>query len=78
MATAKRTEKIKEIRYSWAGKDKSGKAVKGEIRAAGTAVASAQLRRLESRFPLSKKPKPAVKLSLKRTSLYLHANSLPC
>lgn len=45
MATAKRIEKIKEIRYSWEGKDKGGKKVKGEIRAAGTAVASAQLRR---------------------------------
>ncbi len=45
MATAHKTEKPKDIRYSWEGKDKSGKAVKGEIRAAGTAVASAQLRR---------------------------------
>jgi type IV pilus assembly protein PilC len=45
MATAKREVKTNEIRYSWEGKDKSGKAVKGEIRAAGTAVASAQLRR---------------------------------
>lgn len=45
MATAKKVEKSKDIRYSWEGKDKSGRAVKGEIRAAGTAVASAQLRR---------------------------------
>jgi type IV pilus assembly protein PilC len=45
MATANKTEKSKDTRYSWEGKDKSGKAVKGEIRAAGTAVASAQLRR---------------------------------
>ena len=45
MATTKKPEKTNEIRYSWEGKDKSGKAVKGEIRAAGTAVASAQLRR---------------------------------
>ena len=45
MATAKKPEKSTEIRYSWEGKDKSGKVVKGEIRAAGTAVASAQLRR---------------------------------
>lgn len=45
MATAKKPEKSNEIRYSWEGKDKSGKAIKGEIRAAGTAVASAQLRR---------------------------------
>lgn len=45
MATAKKPEKSNEIRYSWEGKDKGGKTVKGEIRAAGTAVASAQLRR---------------------------------
>jgi len=45
MATAKKPEKVQEIRYSWEGKDKGGKAVKGEIRAAGTSVASAQLRR---------------------------------
>jgi type IV pilus assembly protein PilC len=45
MATAKKPVKTNEIRYSWEGKDKGGKAIKGEIRAAGTAVASAQLRR---------------------------------
>jgi type IV pilus assembly protein PilC len=45
MATAKKPEKSTEIRYSWEGKDKAGKTVKGEIRAAGTSVASAQLRR---------------------------------
>lgn len=45
MATAKKPVKSTDIRYSWEGKDKSGKVVKGEIRAAGTSVASAQLRR---------------------------------
>lgn len=45
MATANKPVKTKEIRYSWEGKDKSGKAAKGEIRAPGTTVASAQLRR---------------------------------
>jgi type IV pilus assembly protein PilC len=45
MATAKKIEKSNETRYSWEGKDKSGKSVKGEVRAAGTAIASAQLRR---------------------------------
>lgn len=45
MATTKKPEKSNEIRYSWEGKDKAGKKVKGEIRAAGTAAASAQLRR---------------------------------
>jgi type IV pilus assembly protein PilC len=45
MATAKKPVKSKEIRYTWEGKDKSGKKVKGETRAAGTSAASAQLRR---------------------------------
>jgi len=46
MATTKKpAAKINEIQYSWEGKDKSGKAVKGEIRAAGSSVVAAQLRR---------------------------------
>ena len=45
MATPKKPQKSADIRYSWEGKDRGGKSVKGEIRAAGTAVANAQLRR---------------------------------
>ena len=45
MATARKPEKTNEIRYSWEGKDKSGKKVKGEIRAVGSSAASALLRR---------------------------------
>lgn len=37
--------KVKEVLYSWEGKDKSGKAVKGEMRAPGEASVSAHLRR---------------------------------
>ncbi len=44
MATEK-PAKVKEIQYSWEGKDKSGKAVKGEMRGAGEASVSAHLRR---------------------------------
>ncbi len=44
MATAK-SEKTKEFQYSWEGKDKTGKVVKGETRGAGEASISAQLRR---------------------------------
>lgn len=36
---------IKEQLYSWEGKDKQGKSVKGEIRAGGEAIVSATLRR---------------------------------
>ena len=44
MATAK-PEKIKEYQYTWSGKDKSGKVVKGETRGPGEANVSAHLRR---------------------------------
>lgn len=44
MATAK-SDKAKEHQYSWEGKDKGGKVVKGEMRAAGEASVSAHLRR---------------------------------
>ena len=44
MATAK-PEKIKEFQFSWTGKDKTGKVVKGDTRGAGEASVSAHLRR---------------------------------
>jgi type IV pilus assembly protein PilC len=43
MATANKA--TKELQYSWEGKDKSGKVVKGEMRSAGEASVSAHLRR---------------------------------
>ncbi len=43
MATAARA--IKEYVFEWEGKDRNGKAVKGELRAAGEAQVQAQLRR---------------------------------
>jgi type IV pilus assembly protein PilC len=49
MATAPRTtttvKAAKEIQYSWEGKDKAGKIIKGEMRSAGEASVSAYLRR---------------------------------
>ncbi|TDI77992.1 MAG: type II secretion system F family protein [Betaproteobacteria bacterium] len=44
-ATATADKKTKEMSYSWEGKDKSGRIVKGEMRAAGTVVVSSMLRR---------------------------------
>ena len=38
-------DKVKEFNFSWEGKDKSGKIIKGEMRAGGEAVVSATLRR---------------------------------
>jgi type IV pilus assembly protein PilC len=45
MAVEKKSQQAKETQFQWEGKDKSGKIVKGEIKAAGEASASAQLRR---------------------------------
>jgi len=45
MATAAATARVKEVNYLWEGKDKSGKVVKGEMRAAGNHVVNATLRR---------------------------------
>ena len=45
-ATAKKEAKdVKMYTYSWEGKDKSGKIIKGEMRASGDAVVKATLRR---------------------------------
>jgi type IV pilus assembly protein PilC len=46
VAAAKKPEaKVKELTYSWAGTDKSGKTVRGEIKATGEAQVNATLRR---------------------------------
>ena len=45
MAVAAKALKSKELSYLWEGKDKTGKLVKGEMRAAGEASVSASLRR---------------------------------
>ncbi len=49
MATSSRTNansnQVKESIYSWEGRDKSGKVVRGELRAVGEAIASVTLRR---------------------------------
>ncbi len=44
MATAG-AARVKELHYSWEGRDKAGKVVKGEMRAAGDHVVNAMLRR---------------------------------
>lgn len=45
MAVAPKTRKVKEYSYLWEGKDRTGKILKGEMRAAGDASVSAHLRR---------------------------------
>ena len=50
MATApsKAANTVKETIFSWEGKDKAGKQVRGELRAGGEAIVSATLLRRES------------------------------
>lgn len=45
MAAAPKTQKPKEYSFIWEGKDKTGKLIKGEMRAPGEASVSAHLRR---------------------------------
>jgi type IV pilus assembly protein PilC len=45
MATAAAVKDIKDFVFEWEGKDKNGKIVRGEVRSAGEAQVSAQLRR---------------------------------
>ena len=45
MAVAPKVQKSKDINYAWEGKDKTGKPVKGEMRASGETIVSASLRR---------------------------------
>jgi len=45
MATAQKKATVKETIYSWEGKDKAGKPVRGEMRAGGETIVSATLRR---------------------------------
>ncbi len=45
MATAAAASKVQEFIFEWEGKDRSGKVVRGELRAAGEAAVSANLRR---------------------------------
>jgi len=45
--------KVKEVTYLWEGKDKSGKIIKGQMRAGGTALVNVHLRRQVSSSPRS-------------------------
>ena len=45
MASAAVAAKPKEIIFTWEGKDKTGKTIRGEMRAGGQAVVNATLRR---------------------------------
>ena len=63
-------KKIKEISFSWEGKDRSGKVVKGEMRAAGAVVVTSSLRRQGIRVTKVAKTKPGGKITGKDITLF--------
>lgn len=71
MATIAAAEKkIKEFNFLWEGKDKAGKAVKGEMRAAGTVVVTSTLRRQGIRVTKIAKAKAGGKITDKDITLF--------
>ncbi len=68
--TAHTEKKIKEINYSWEGKDKSGKEIKGEMRAAGTVVVTSTLRRQGIKVTKIKKVQTGGKITDKDITLF--------
>ncbi len=63
-------KKLKEINYSWEGKDKTGKHVKGEMRAAGTVVITSILRRQGIKVTKIKKAQSGGKITDKDITLF--------
>ncbi|MCC6916827.1 type II secretion system F family protein [Nitrosomonas sp.] len=71
MATITASEKkIREFNFLWEGKDKAGKAVKGEMRAAGTVVVTSTLRRQGIRVTKVTKAKTGGKITDKDITLF--------
>lgn len=71
MATVAASEKkIKEFNFLWEGKDKTGKAVKGEMRAAGTVVVTSTLRRQGIRVTKITKARAGGKITDKDITLF--------
>ncbi len=68
--TARADKSIKEINYSWEGKDKSGKVVKGDMRAAGTVVVKTSLRRQGIRVTKIKKTQSGGTITDKDITLF--------
>lgn len=58
---AKKEKEVKQYNYLWEGKDRFGKDVKGEMRAAGTVIITAALRRQGIKVNKIKKAPPVAK-----------------
>ena len=72
MATvaAANDKKVKEISYTWEGKDKAGKLIKGEMRAAGIEVVNSTLRRQGIRVTKVAKTKSSGSINDKDITLF--------
>lgn len=71
MATVAASEKkIREFNFLWEGKDRAGKAVKGEMRAAGTVVVTSTLRRQGIRVTKITKARVSGKITDKDITLF--------
>lgn len=72
MATvaAANDKKVKEISYTWEGKDKAGKLIKGEMRAAGVEVVNSTLRRQGIRVTKVAKTKSSGSINDKDITLF--------
>lgn len=72
MATvaAANDKKVKEISYTWEGKDKAGKLIKGEMRAAGVEVVNSTLRRQGIRVTKIAKTKSSGSINDKDITLF--------
>ncbi|MBS0496516.1 MAG: type II secretion system F family protein [Proteobacteria bacterium] len=68
--TAQADKKLKEFNYSWEGKDKTGKQLKGEMRAAGTVIVTSTLRRQGIKVTKIKKTESGGKITDKDVTLF--------
>jgi len=76
MATAALAKTSKDIIFEWEGKDKNGKIVRGEIRAAGEAVVSASLRRQGILLTKLKKRRTSSGRSIKQKDIAIFTRQL--
>ncbi|SFE43377.1 type II secretion system F family protein [Nitrosomonas sp. Nm166] len=68
--TAHSKKKPKEINFAWEGKDKTGKQVKGEMRAAGTVIVTSTLRRQGIKVTKINKTQSSGKITDKDITLF--------
>lgn len=68
--TARSKKKPKEINYAWEGKDKTGKQVKGEMRAVGIVIVTSTLRRQGIKVTKINKSQPNGKITDKDITLF--------